>query len=87
MFREMTWDEWEKEFKPITDDQGPKCFETYGDDFEIVRNTEASLIWTVIDGPGRFTQIVSGYHLVNRLEYHIATVPFDLDDIIKVRNY
>ncbi len=45
-------------------------FETYGEDYDFVKQQDPRTIWTMIDA-----SIVSGFHFVDRLGYLISTVP------------
>lgn len=71
-------------FKPIKnhlDDNASldgMMFETYGQELEFVKSQPDNLIWTYCDD-GETAFISSGYHLVNRLGYLIASEPFNGD--------
>lgn len=77
-FVEMTWEEFEKHFKPIhnflTEDEDNKMFETYGAEVEFVKSESPDRIWT-------YTQvemgsaIYNGWHFVNRLGYFVTEIP------------
>lgn len=54
-------------------------FEIYGQDLEYVRKQNPANIWTFIDGD-RSQLIISGYHLVNRINYLLSIQPVP-DDI------
>lgn len=59
-------------------------FETYGEEWEYVKKQPNNKIWTFINCDGE-DYITQGYHLVNRLNYLIASVPFkegDKEDFI-----
>ena len=85
-FIKLTEDEFDEKFKlmtnPFEDNVGWNgCFfETYGQELDYVRNCHPACIWTYIDGDEGDT-IVSGYHLVNRINYLISVepVPDDTD--------
>jgi hypothetical protein len=83
----MTVDEWVETFKPIknpNNDWGGdySAFETFSPDVTFVSAQPDNLIWTEIDGDGG-CYIISGYHLVNRIQYYVATVPFPKDAYIE----
>lgn len=79
-FIKLTEDEFDKTFQlvanPYDDNAGWNgCFfETYGQELEYVRNCQPACIWTYIDGDEGGV-IVSGYHLVNRINYLISVEP------------
>ena len=75
-YRELTWEQWEEEFRPWTEPNGElRWLETYGDEWEQVRNFDAAYVWTAIDGEGRFLNIVNGCRWVNRLNYFVTEIP------------
>lgn len=85
-FIKLTEDGFDEKFKLITnpfeDNVGwnGRFFETYGEELDFVRNRHSAHIWTYIDGD-ESDLIVSGYHLVNRINYLISVehVPDDTD--------
>jgi hypothetical protein len=72
---EMNWEQWEEEFQPLTNGDEMLWLETYGDDLERVNQAAPDTVWTIIDGGGRFLDIVSGKRFVNRLNYVITKKP------------
>ena len=83
MFKRIAYDEWWETYKPIknehsidSDYSGITAFETYGEELEFVRSQPENTIWTEMDGD-EGVSIVSGYHLVNRIQYYITEVPYD----------
>jgi hypothetical protein len=84
---DMTYEEWEAKYKPITDADGsPRLYETYGDDYDEILDVENEYLWTWIDG-GDYSVISNGFHYVNRMGYYICTVPSDTDNIIQIDIY
>ena len=81
-FIELTWEQFENEFKPIknhlVNDPDSTMFETYGDELEFVRAQNPYTIWTYADGD-YCSYVSSGYHLINRIGYYITEVPFEPD--------
>lgn len=77
MPRKSDYDIWFDKFKPITvesletEDESPRMYETYGEDWEIIRNTNPRKIWTLLDCDGKF-YLSHGIHYVNRLNYFIC---------------
>ena len=77
-----TQDAWVKTFKPIINpnndwgsDATYSAFETYGEDYEVVKNANPNNIWTEVDGD-EGTYIIAGWHFVNRIQYFITEVPW-----------
>jgi hypothetical protein len=84
---DLTYDEWVEQYKPICDfDGSPIAYETYGEDIDIIRKFDPEFIWTWIDG-GDYSVISNGISYVNRMNYYICTVPYDLDVTIQVDIY
>ena len=79
-FRRMRWDTWVREFKPIEDKDGPKKFETFGDEWAAVKSAlkkNPLTVWTMADTDGRNPIVASGCHMVNRIVYYICEIPYD----------
>ena len=82
----MSFFEWEKTFKPITnhlddnasfqneEDEGI-MFETYGDEIDFVRQQNPQCVWTYHDGESNSTYISNGMGFVNRIGYFVTEVP------------
>lgn len=99
-FIEMTMEEWEAKYKPITNHIDTNAsfqnesgsgimFETYGDEYEFVKQANPNNIWTYGDGDDGGSYIWNGWSLINRLGYFITTEPFP-DNVtiqIKVSSY
>lgn len=99
-FIEMTMEEWEATYQPITNHIDKNAsfqnesgqgimFETYGDEYEFVKSQEPQYIWTYGDGDDGGSYIWNGWSLINRLGYFITNKPFP-DDVtiqIKVSSY
>jgi hypothetical protein len=80
--QELTYDEWFEKYKPIKNNlrQDSHLFETYGEEHSIVEdNIDANKVWTWVDGEG-VSQILNGYHYVNRLNYYITEIPWEEDE-------
>ena len=88
--RTMTYDEWCDEFQPIVNifsrDPDETRFETYGKELDFILSRDPARVWTEVDAEGRFTTIVDGYHLVNRLAYYVTEVPRDFDTFYEIRD-
>lgn len=80
MSKFYTYASWVDTFKPITNsitnEPNSITFETYGEEQELVRNTDPKFIWTEVDGDSG-TYIMAGYHYVNRIQYYITTNPWE----------
>ena len=94
-FIEMTFDEWEATYKPITnhidknasfqdEDGNGLMFETYGDEVEFVKSQSPDKIWMYGDGDDGEGHIWSGWGFVNRIGYFITEVPCPVDTEIQV---
>jgi hypothetical protein len=79
-------DAWAATYVPIDNHIANDCregtdrFETYGKELEFVlsvANTEPNRVWTLVEGDDGNLFIISGYHLVNRLNYFITAKPFE----------
>lgn len=101
-FKEMTIEEWEATYKPISNnivenasfqDESGKgiMFETYGAELEFVKKANPLHIWTYGDGDDGGSYIWNGFHFINRLGYFITEVPAPNEDEcviqIKVSSY
>lgn len=101
-FKEMTMEEWEATYKPITNHIDKNAsfqnesgegimFETYGDELAFVKSQNPLCIWTYGDGDDGGSYIWNGYHFINRLGYFITEVPAPTEDEcviqIKVSSY
>ena len=79
-FIKLTEQECEQQFRLVTNPYDDNVgwngcfFETYGQELEYVRKCDPACIWTYIDGEERDV-IVSGYHLVNCINYLISIDP------------
>jgi len=61
-------------------------FETYGSELDYVKSQPDNLIWTYCDD-GDSSYLVSGFHLVNRLGYLIASKPFRGEAYTRIHIY
>lgn len=81
----ITHDEWVERFKPDVDENGEIMpYETYGSDLNSVLDIASSdpgRVWTVVEDDNGIPVVLSGYHLVNRLYYHITENSFDGDHL------
>jgi hypothetical protein len=68
----ITWDEWEDKYLPTT----PLA---YGDLSEIDDDLDYHYIWTMVDGEGRYANLLNGIHIVNRLGYFVTEKPWEED--------
>ena len=80
----LPYDEWFDKYQPIINDiagDEQYQFETYGDELQYVLQQDDKHIWTEMDGD-QGVSIVSGYHLVNRIQYYITVKPWE--DLIEI---
>jgi len=85
MSKFYTYSSWVDTFKPIENTltgYEDNHFETYGEEYELVKNTNPNNVWTEVDGDSG-TYIVAGLHFVNRIHYYITTNPWD-DEMTEV---
>lgn len=64
-----------KKFCPVERSPDSFLFETYGEDYKRVINTDSSYIWTVVDCDGKL-YLSPGFHIVNRMNYIICKNPW-----------
>jgi hypothetical protein len=90
-FIEMDFEEFVEKFKPITNHIDTNAsfdglmFETYGDEYEFVKQSHPNHIWMYGDGDDGGSYLWSGWGFVNRLGYFITEVPFPTNTTIQVR--
>jgi hypothetical protein len=58
-------------------------FETYGEEFEFVRQQDPARIWTLVDSDDGDCYVVSGLHFVNRVGYLISRDPVPSGTVIE----
>jgi hypothetical protein len=79
----ITWEEWEATYQPTPNPDSPEqevFWQAFYDDLgDIPEGTPRNRIWTMIDGSGRYTELVSGVYIINRLGYFITDVPWTED--------
>jgi len=87
---DMSWKEWEDRFKPISNPLNPdpdfwgSMFETFGEELEQVKLYPPNRIWTLVDNNPNsiYLDVVSGFHLFNRLGYFVTEVPWAEDTLV-----
>ena len=95
-FIEMTFDEWEAQYKPISnhlvegasfqDETGKGImFETYGEEVEFVKAQDPDKIWMYGDGDDGGSYIWSGWGFINRIGYFITEVPCPPNTMIQIK--
>ena len=88
MSKRIAYDEWCDTYKPITNpnnDWGGEysAFETFSPDVTFVSEQPDNTIWTEVD-TSEGVSIVSGYHLVNRIQYYITKKPWTEDTEVPI---
>lgn len=68
----ITWDEWEDTYLPTT----PLAYDSQED---IPADVPFDRIWTMIDGNGRYANLINGYRIINRLGYFVTEKPWTED--------
>ena len=87
----MSFTQWCETFGPTTNPLVPtapcdgRLFETFGPEVQIVRTTDPSRVWTLIEADDDALYILSGLHTVNRLGYFITEAPWHGEDDIEIR--
>jgi hypothetical protein len=90
-FIEMDFDEFVETYKPITNHIDTNAsfdglmFETYGDEYEFVKQSHEKNIWMYGDGDDGGSYIWSGWGFVNRIGYFITEVPFPDNTTIQIK--
>ena len=95
-FIEMTFEDWEKTYKPIknhidtnasfqSEGNDGIMFETYGDEVAFVKQQDPACIWTYGDGDDGGGYIWNGWSFVNRIGYFITEVPCPEDTTIQIQ--
>lgn len=88
----LDWDTFSKQFEPTDNHINENAsfdgcmFETYGEEFDFVKNANPSSVWTVIETDSVLykTRVISGLHLVNRLGYIVTSNDFSENTEIQV---
>ena len=90
MFKEMSEEDWIKEFRTIKNHIDTRAtfdgemFETYGEELEFVKSYDPACVWTYGDGDDGGTYIWNGYRIVNRIGYFITEVPCPENEEIQI---
>lgn len=85
-FQHQTEDEFDARFPLVAnslrphagwtgDDDRGCLFETFGAEFDFVRQQDPRCVWTLLDTDEGALVLASGLHFVNRLGYLVSTVP------------
>jgi hypothetical protein len=74
--REITYQEFEEKYRPITDEHGWKLFETTD---EIVKAIKPNHIWTTVQCDDNELGTYAGWRAVNRLNYLVTEIPHNFD--------
>src|ERR1700722_6530220 len=65
--------------------EGRGClFETYGEEFALVRRYDPRKVWTLVDGDDGDMYVISGLHYVNRVGYLLSRDPVPDDVTVQV---
>jgi hypothetical protein len=90
-FIEMDFDEFVETYKPIPNSIDKNAsfdglmFETYGEEYEVVKKADEKHIWTYGDGDDGGSYVWSGWSFVNRIGYFITEVPFPENTTIQIK--
>lgn len=78
------WNAWAEKYKPIDNtvvkSAGTKMFETFGDEWEFIKEQDPRYVWTWVTGD-MCDIIVAGMAYVNRFGYYVTEVPWEDDDL------
>ena len=81
----ITWEEWEATYKPtpFKPEAGEGYWQAYFDSLEDIPTGIAfSNIWTMIDGNGRYANIINGAWHGNSLGYFVTDLPWTEDVLV-----
>ena len=79
----ITWEEWEETYKPtaLKDDIG--YWSAYFDkSSDIPEDIPEERIWTMVDGNGRYANLVNGIYYINALGYFVTDVAWFEDEFV-----
>lgn len=62
----------ETNYTCVENASGELMFETYGEDFEVVKSYNVKNVWTILDSEDGELVIIPGLHFVNRINYVIT---------------
>lgn len=77
---EMNYDAWFDKYQPYCESDGIKYYETYGEDYDLIKTINPLNVWTMLDNK----YIVSGRYFINRLVYIVTTFPWEEGQDIEV---
>jgi hypothetical protein len=77
---EMNYENWFDKYQPYCENDQVRYYETYGEDYELIKSMNPLNVWTMLDN--KF--ILNGRYFVNRLVYIATTFPWEKDQEIQV---
>lgn len=81
---QISFEQFAEQYKPIQNpnhqEDDNDLFETYGEELDFVRQQPNNLIWTLVDSDNGLV-LIPGYHFVNRVNYMVAEVAWENEDI------
>lgn len=83
---QIKWDDWVKKYKPIPHPDSKDGFiyyETFGDDYELIKKANRNNVWTLVQADEDLV-IINHFAWVNRINYLITEVPYNPDEQIEV---
>lgn len=73
-----SYETFERRYKPVENERDETILREWD---QIPSGTDASYIWTVVDGDDGKLYLTTGVHYVNRVGYVLCEVPFsDIED-------
>ncbi len=93
-FIKLTEDEFEVQFKPVENiehGQGIYQFDAYDEKdygfLQFMAINHPTHVWTRIDGDDGRLYNINGWHIVNRIDYIITEVPWQVDNEYEALDY
>jgi len=83
---QIKYNDWVKKYKPIphpNSSTGFIYYETYGDDYELIKKASHNNVWTLVQADEDLV-IINHLAWVNRVNYVITEVPYNPDEEIEV---
>lgn len=77
---EMDYETWFDKYQPYCENDQVRYYETYGEDYDLIKITNLLNVWTMLDNK----YIVNGRYFVNRLVYIVTTFPWEQGQEIEV---
>jgi hypothetical protein len=76
----ILFEDWQKKYNPIINTNNPNeeiFFETFGEDFDTVRQSDPTKVWSEVEDDYGDLVILPGFHFVNRMRYYLTEKSYD----------